>query len=562
MQRAGSEPVIVAGLQSVGQIAQRGKVGDQVVVGLGPDRRDREHRGTPAFAPVENLPGVAALDGVPERDRGEFGPLGGGQYAQFGGAEGSNIDLDQIQALPAGGQHRARSAVTLVERGLGQPTGAAPPQATVPGSGRDFQVASGFGRVGARESETAGQEVGLGCEVCVEPVEFGTDPPAGAQQACRPVAARIPGLEQHKLRARRPPRTLLAAEQLQRVAAAASGQIQSAGGVRCQSGAVQQLRAARRRATLLFDPVERVVDLGQCLSGQAGGQLHQTPVGEQVRLEDAQLFVHPLCVVEVQQRRRQVTASERCGATRLTCVCVLGLLTALREQLFAVGIVLVGTVDRTHREQHHRPVGECPSLPDQVAGVAQQHHRLLGIGQRLVVLAEYRAPHPDAPNQDAAGHHTGAAAWDRVERGHTPLGVTGHHQGHAETGQNVRLVVSIRRLAGMPVRRSELGHRLVDVAEVAVNDTRRLMGCRGLGMGWGVRENVAGDPQGVSGPRECKRVQFVGVHGKNRPPFAHPSSNRNTPPLCILRNMSRWRRGRNATAETPQRSIEPHSGRP
>ncbi|HVI18740.1 MAG TPA: hypothetical protein VM712_10195, partial [Gaiellales bacterium] len=93
-------------------------------------------------------------------------------------------------------------------------------------------------------------------------------------------------------------------------------------------------------------------------------------------------------VVQVMQSSRQVATRERCRAPRLPSVGVLGLLPALGEQLLASGVVLVGAVDRAHREQHHRPVGQRAGLPDQVAGAAQQRHRLLCVGQRFGVPAE------------------------------------------------------------------------------------------------------------------------------------------------------------------------------
>jgi hypothetical protein len=40
---------------------------------------------------------------------------------------------------------------------------------------------------------------------------------------------------------------------------------------------------------------------------------------------------------------------------------------------------------------------------------------------------------------------------------------------------------------------------------------------RGIDVGRGVRENIAGDGEGVSGPRECERKQLVVVHGNDQP---------------------------------------------
>jgi hypothetical protein len=161
-------------------------------------------------------------------------------------------------------------------------------------------------------------------------------------------------------------------------------------------------------------------------------------------------------------------------------------------------------------------MGERPGLPDQVAGVAQQRDGLLGVGQRFGVPTEVR-PHPYAADQDPAGEHTGPAGPDRLERGQPTVGVTGHDQGHAQARQDLRLAVGIGRLAGMPVRGLQLRHSLVDVAEVAMDDTCGLVSYRGIDVGRGVRENIAGNGEGVSGPRECERKQLVVVHGNDQP---------------------------------------------
>jgi len=92
-----------------------------------------------------------------------------------------------------------------------------------------------------------------------------------------------------------------------------------------------------------------------------------------------------------------------------------------------------------------------------------------------------------------------------------------HHERHSQAGGDVGLSIGIGRLPGVPVRRAELEDGTADVPEVAQNDTRGLVSYRRLGCGRSAGEYLPRNRQGISGPGECERKQFVRVHGANLP---------------------------------------------
>ena len=121
-------------VEARGDIAQGGEVSHQVAVCGRAHRGHAEHRGPPALAPFQEQRGVPAAHGVPQHNARQFRALGGGQRAQLGGSERLQMQVEQVQAAAARGQHSPPAPLRLAPGRLGQPAGTAGAQlATVPG---------------------------------------------------------------------------------------------------------------------------------------------------------------------------------------------------------------------------------------------------------------------------------------------------------------------------------------------------------------------------------------------------------------------------------------------
>lgn len=220
-QRGRRGPAVQGGVQAGGHVTQRGQISHQVAVGGRADGGDPEHGAPPALAPFQEQPGVTPAHRVLQGHVRQRRAVGGGQRAQFGGAESLQVQVEQIQAAVAGSQHAPPALLGLAPGRLGQPADAAGAQRTpVPGVCGGPQVADGLVMLTAGQGDPAGQKVGIDGPRRIEGVQPGRHPAGRLKQGRRRILAlREPAAEQDELGARRPPRALLPPEQPQRFGA-------------------------------------------------------------------------------------------------------------------------------------------------------------------------------------------------------------------------------------------------------------------------------------------------------------------------------------------------------
>ena len=251
---------------------------------------------------------------------------------------------------------------------------------------------------------------------------------------------------------------------------------------------------------ILLDPGHRCGDLAQGIGGQAGREQHRALVDEQVGFEDAQPVVQCLGMVEVGQRRGEVTTGMRGQAAFLARGSILQLLAALGVQGFGPGVVQVGSLDMAQGQVHRRSPVQGPRLPDQVTRSGQQADGGLDVLQGLGVAAE-NVEGADPADQDPAREDTATALQQVVQDRQAAPGLAGQHQRHGQARRDVGFPVQLPGAAREPARRLELCDRLIDIAEVFEDHAGRLVRDRGLCGGRMPGEDLTGGDEGFRWPR-------------------------------------------------------------
>jgi hypothetical protein len=513
-QRGRCVPAVPAPIHAGRHVAQGGQVGHQFAVGRWPHRGDPEHCAAPALAPLQELPGVAAAQCMPQRHVRELSPVDGGQGAQFGRAERLQVQVEQGQTAVARGQHAPPALLGLGPGGLGQPADAAGAQlAPVPGVRGGAQVAGCLVPAPGRQGNPASQQVRVDRARIVHRVQPGGHPPGGGQQGRRAIVLLPePAQQQRELRPRRPPRALLPPEQPKGLVAAFLSQPEVACRGRGESGGVDQLGAPGRRAALPLDPGYRRIDVAQGITGQAGREQHRALVDEQLRVKDAELVEQRLGVVEVGERGGQV-ATGMCGQTAfLARVRILQLLTAFGPQRLDPGVVPVGPLDVAHGEVDRCSPVQGTCLPDQIAGAGEQADCGLGIPQGLGVTAQDVADGGPA-DQDPACRDAVAALEQGIQYRQAAPRLPGQHQGGGQTGRDIGFPVKISSLARGPARLLELVDRLTDITEVSENEPGGLVRDGGLCRGRVLGQHLMGGGERLRRPRQGQGQQLVWLPG-------------------------------------------------
>ena len=220
-----------------GHAAQCGQLAGQLVVVRRTDRRGRERRGPPPFAPEQQLFRVARASGVPGRQCRELGSVDAGPGPHLGGAERQPVLVEHVQAATAGRQHGARVTGSLRLQCAGQPSRGPGDRGTAPA--RECGSRQMVVRVlppADRQREASGEQPGLGGVRVTELLELVSHDLCRVQHGQRRLAVRPPGEQLRALGADRRPGAALLAEQppggpgvVDRVSRVAGGQARAGG---------------------------------------------------------------------------------------------------------------------------------------------------------------------------------------------------------------------------------------------------------------------------------------------------------------------------------------------
>src|SRR6266700_7886279 len=150
-------------LEAAHDLAQGRQVALELVVVRRPDRRDRQGRRPPSFAPGEQAPWPPSLEGMPLRQGRQLGAVRGGLSPQLRRAQGVPVLVEQVEPLPAGVEHLAPPGDRLGPQCLGQPA-AGPVQdgATAPRSRGDGEMTVGVLEPCQRQRRPPGDQMRRG----------------------------------------------------------------------------------------------------------------------------------------------------------------------------------------------------------------------------------------------------------------------------------------------------------------------------------------------------------------------------------------------------------------
>ena len=411
-------------------------------------------------------------------EAGELVPLRGGLRPQLGGAQGAEVDIDQVQAAGAGGEHVSRAPFDVGQDRAGQPPRR--PGAYVAwsarGGGPQVQDARRPGGRGPGRADRTAAGPRARCVASTASRAPASRVAARSRPAdVSPVSNRLPSSTSsaraaHQARCWR--RNIRRASALRDTAVARSPEADAASAAANSSSA---RRAADPCSRMLRATASSATRRASRCSSRGEQDLHAGHV--QLRLEDVELVDHLLGVVEEGEGGGQVAAGERGGAAVVQRRGVLEALAGPGEQLLGPGVVLVGAGDRAQREVGLRAVAERPPLPDQVVGGAEQVDGPLRRPEHVGVPAQ-QPQRMRQPDLDATRCRADGPVGRLLDLGQTPW-VSGQHQRHAVRRTHVGLPLRVAGTAGAPDRGPELRERLVDVPEVAQHDGRGLVGDRG-----------------------------------------------------------------------------------
>ncbi len=470
------------------------EVPGHVRIEVAADRWDREGGGPPALAPHQQPAGIAGPRRVAEREASQAVTPGRGLGSQLGGAQRAEVDVDQVEPAGAGVQHVCGPPFGVGEDGAGQPRRRPGPD-TARTARRGRPQMSYAGRPpAAGQREPAAQQVGLGDPRGVEGLEGRREARGRTQQAGGGVAGIEPALQQDELGPGRPPGTPLATERVEGLGAAGRGGRRVTGGGRRQGRGEQELAASGRRPVQPDAAFDRLVGHPEGVVVQLGREQDPHAGHVDVRLEDLELVDHLLGIVQQAERGRQVATGEGHGGPVVQRGGVLEALAARGEQLLAPGEVLVGPSHRPQSQVRRRPVAVRPRFPDRVTGAAEQVDRPLGGPEHLGVAAQQPQGVVQADLDAARRRPVGSrgCSLDLAQAARMP----GHHEGDAVRRADVGATLRVAGPASAPEGGPELLERLVDVAEVAQHDARRLVGDRS-----GLRSDAVGQQGACSGER-------------------------------------------------------------
>ena len=262
----------------------------------------------------------------------------------------------------------------------------------------------------ASQRHPASEQVGIDGTRGVQLVQPRGHSPGRLQQRRRTVLTlREPAAQQDQFGSRRPPWTLLAAEQPQGFGAAILREAEVTGRGGGDGGGVQQLGTPGRRTVVLLDPGHCRIDLAQGILGQAGRQQHRALVDEQVSHEDVEPIEQGLGMIKVGEGGGEVASDVRGQSALQAGERVVCSLAAFEPQCLDPGVVAVGPLDVAHGEVHRCSVVQRTRLPNQVACAGQQAHGGLGVPQRFGVAAEDMKG-ADPADQDPAREDAATAA--------------------------------------------------------------------------------------------------------------------------------------------------------
>ena len=510
LERGCRSPAVQGTLHAGGDVAQGGQVSHQVAVGERAYGANPEHRAAPALAPLQEQPGIPPVHRVPTGHFRQRRAVGGGQRAQLGGPERTQVQIEHGQAAVTCGQHSPPAPFRLAPGRLGQPAGAAGTQlASMPCVGGGAQLTGGLIAPTASQCQSTCEQVGIDSTRRVQFVQPRGHAPGRLQQLGRTVLTLgKPAEQQGQLGASGPPRALLTPEQPQGFGAAILRQAEVARRGGGHGRGIEQLGAPGRRAMLPLDRGHCRVDLAQRIPCQACRQQHCALVDEQVRFEDAQLVIQHLGMVEVGERSGEVPAGVRGQSAFLAGGCVVRLLAAFEPQRLHPSVVPVSPLDVAHSEVDRCLPVQGTRFPDQVARPGELANCGPGVPQGLGIAAQDVADSGPA-DQDPAGQDATAALQQGIQNRQAAPGLPSQNQGGAQAGGDIGFPVQVPGLAREPARILELLDRFPDIAEVSEDQPGRLVRDSGLRRRRMPGQHLTGGGEGLRWLRQCQRQQFV-----------------------------------------------------